>query len=73
MKRTVPGSSARRACEQARRADEHRDVRVVPARVHRAVDVAREFEAGVLGHRQRVHVGAQQDDGRIVAANSEES
>ena len=48
-------------CEDARRADEHGDVRVVAARVHRPVDRARVVEAGVLGHRQRVHVGAQQD------------
>ena len=47
--------------EDARRADEHRDVRVVTACVHGAVDRARELGAGVLGHRERVHVGAQQD------------
>ena len=47
--------------EDARRADEHRDVRVVAARVHRAVNRARELRTGVLRHRKRVHVGAQQD------------
>ena len=52
--------------QQPRRADEHRGVRVVTARVHAAVDLAREVEPGVLGHRQRVHVAAQQHD-RTVA------
>ena len=67
MKRTVPGSSRAARVQQAGRADEHRGVRVVTARVHAAVDLARELEPGVLGHRQRVHVAAQQHD-RTVAA-----
>ena len=43
--------------EDACRADEHRGVGVVSARVHRAADLARELEASIFRHRQRVHVG----------------
>ena len=49
------------AAEQAGGAGEHRGVRVVPAGVHAPVHVRGEVEAGVLRHRQRVHVAAQQD------------
>ena len=36
-------------------------MRVVSAGVHGAVDLGRERQPGVLGHRQRVHVAAQED------------
>ena len=39
---------------------QHRRVGVVAARVHHAFDGRREVEARVLGHRQGVHVAAQQ-------------
>ena len=52
--------------EHARRTDEHRDVRVVAARVHRAVDRAGVIQRRVLGHGQGVHVGAEQDDRRAL-------
>jgi len=48
-----------RECEPG--AQQHRRVRVVPAGVHDAVDGRGEGQAGVLGERQRVHVGAQRD------------
>jgi hypothetical protein len=51
------------AREQTGGADQHRDVRVVTARVHGAVDLGRERQAGILAHRQRVHVGAEQERG----------
>ena len=53
------------------RAEQRRHVHVVPARVHDrhvvaggvgAARRARVLEPGLLGHRQRVHVGAQPDD-----------
>ena len=47
--------------EQARGPQQHRDVGVVAAAVHRANVLGRELEAGVLGERQAVHVGPQQD------------
>ena len=62
MKRTVPEQLAAARVQETGRADEHRRVRVVTARVHAAVDLAGEVEPGVLGHRQRVHVAAQQHD-----------
>ena len=46
--------------EQASRAQQHRDVRVVPAGVHRAIDLGREVEPGVLVQGQGVHVGPKQ-------------
>ena len=49
--------------EDPGRSDEHRGVGIVPAGVHDPVELAREVETGVLGHRQRVHV-APQEDGR---------
>ena len=54
--------------EQPCCADEHRRVRVVPAGVHATVDLAREVEAGVFRHRQRVHVAAQQHDRAVADA-----
>ena len=54
--------------EHLRRAGEHRDVGVVTAGVHRALDRAGAVEPGVLRHRQRVHVAPQQDRrARLVA------
>ena len=46
--------------QQTRRPDEHGHVGVVPAGVHLAVDSGGEVQAGVLGHLEGVHVGAQQ-------------
>ena len=46
--------------QQPGRADEHRGVGVVAARVHLAVVLRREVEAGVLVQRKGVHVAAQQ-------------
>jgi hypothetical protein len=48
--------------EQAGRAEEHRGVRVVPARMHHARALRREVEAARLLDRQRVDVRAQRDD-----------
>jgi hypothetical protein len=47
--------------EQAGRTDQHRRVGVMAARVHRTVDLGGEVEPRVLGHREGVHVPAQQD------------
>src|SRR5207244_11071132 len=47
--------------QQMNRLDEHRGVRVVAAGVHPAGDLAGEIEPGLLRHRQRVHVAAQED------------
>jgi hypothetical protein len=44
-------------------ARQHGDVRVMAARVRRSGVGAREVEAGVLGHRQRVHVASKQHRG----------
>ena len=49
------------AREQPRGAHQHRRVTVVPARVHRAFDFRRERQAGLLGHRQGVHVATKQN------------
>jgi hypothetical protein len=46
--------------EDAGGAYEHGDVGVVPAGVHGVTDLRGEVQAGVLVHRQRVHVGSQQ-------------
>ena len=61
MNSTRPASSSRRVASSWAAPDEHRRVRVVAAGVHAPVDVRCEVEAGVLRHRQRVHVAAQQD------------
>ena len=45
-----------------RRAEQHRRVPVVPARVHRARPLGRELDAALLGDRQRVDVRAQRHD-----------
>jgi hypothetical protein len=47
--------------QESRGAQQHRDVRVVPAGVHRAVDLRHEVEPGRLLDRQRVHVGPEED------------
>ena len=47
--------------EQACGPQQHGDVGVVAAGVHRAGDLGRELEAGVLAEGQAVHVGAEQD------------
>ena len=54
--------------EEPRRAKQHRDMGVVSARVHPTVVLGREFETGLLGQRQRVHVGAQEDRGAWTCA-----
>ena len=64
-----PAPEVPAACRQhGGRAGEHRRVGVVPARVHGAVDGAGEVEAGVLGHRERVHVPSEQDGGAGLVA-----
>ena len=60
MKRTSPASSPAPRAQHARGAGEHRGVGVVPAGVHPPGDRRGEVEPGLLGHRQRVHVAAQQ-------------
>ena len=42
-------------------AEQHRDVGVVAARVHRPVDLGGEVQTGVLVERQRVHVAPKED------------
>ena len=64
LERESDGAGEIASCgEDSGRADEHGDVCVVAACVHRAVDGARVLGSCVLGHRQRVHVGAEQDRG----------
>ena len=63
MKTTSPASRSRVRRQQLGGADQHRRVQVVPAGVHRAVHLRAERDVDLLGHRQRVHVAAQQDDG----------
>ena len=58
--------------EQAGRAEEHRDVGVVAAGVHRPVELRREVETGVLAQRQGVHVAAE-EDGRAGPAARDDS
>ena len=55
----VAVQTSRAGCEFARRAEQHRGVRVVTARVHLARHFARARFARILIDRQRVHVGAQ--------------
>ena len=50
------------------RGDQHRDMRVVAAGVHRVLDLRGKFEAGVFVHRQRVHVAAQEDGAAVGGA-----
>ena len=59
--RDPPAEVAAAVGEQLGGAGEHGDVGVVPAGVHHAVDRAGVVEAGVLRHRQGVHVAPQQD------------
>ena len=54
--------------EQLGRAGQHRHVGVVAAGVHGAVDGALELEVRVLGHRQGVHVAAEQHGGAGLVA-----
>ena len=49
--------------EEARGPDEHCRVRIMAARVHGARHLRGEGKARLFRHRQRVHVGAQQDRG----------
>ena len=49
--------------EQRRRAEQHRGVAVVPARVHAPVVLRSVFPSGNLLDRKRIHVGAQQNRG----------
>ena len=66
---TVPGSCSRTPASSLGDTEQDRGVRVVTAGVHHADLLARvvvprarrERQAGLLGHRQRVHVGAQRD------------
>jgi amidase len=67
----LAGELAATLLQDARCADQHRRVRVVTAGVHRVVDGRRVVESGVLGHRQRVHVAAQ-DDRRTGTARVED-
>ncbi len=60
MNRTRPARSFDASRQQPGGADEHRRVRVVPARVHLVADAGCEVEPGVLVQRQGVHVAAQQ-------------
>jgi len=61
----VAGELAAVRAQQPRGPDEHRRVQVVPAGVHGAGDLAGVVEPGRLLHRQRIHVAAQQDGGRM--------
>ena len=47
--------------EQPSRAHQHRHVRVVAAGVHPPVVLGGEIQPGLLGQRQAIHVGTQQD------------
>jgi hypothetical protein len=47
--------------EQARGADQHRDVGIVAAGVHHALHLRSELEAGFLVDGEGIHVRAQQD------------
>jgi hypothetical protein len=56
----LPGQLVAALGEQPGGAQQHRHVRVVPAGVHRTGHLGGEVQPGVLVHRQRVHVPAQQ-------------
>ena len=56
----VPGQLSLPRRQQPGRPGQHRGVQVVAARVHRAVDLGGIGQAGALGHRQGIHVTAQQ-------------
>ena len=56
----TPGDLVAVGRQEAGGRHEHRRVRVVPAGVHDVVGARLEFEVRVLGHRQGVHVAAQQ-------------
>ena len=67
---TVPQAIRASGGEHARRAEQHRGVRVVPARVHLPFDLGGERQTGAFGNRQRVHIRAQRDGmPRCLAAN----
>jgi hypothetical protein len=53
--------------EEAGRTDQHGHVEIVAAGMH-ARPVERVVDAGLLRERQRIHVGAQQDDGSRLGA-----
>ena len=57
-----------RLSEVARRAEQHRGVAVVAARVHAAGDRRAVGELVALGDRQRIHVGAQADRAQAASA-----
>ena len=57
-----------RAAECARRAKQHRRVRVVTAGVHLSGVFRSKRKAGALGDRQRIHVGPQGNDSPGVPA-----
>ncbi len=59
------GETVALGAEGVGRRHEHGDVRVVSAGVHRVLDLRGEFEAGVLVHRQRVHVAAEEDGAAV--------
>jgi hypothetical protein len=61
-----PGPVRTRCCQFAGRAEQARDVHVVAASVHHAVNLARVFKPGRLLDRQGVHVRSEQH-GRPVA------
>jgi hypothetical protein len=62
------GQAIARRAEQLCRADEHRDMRVMPARVHRAAGFGGKVEPRILEQGQRVHVAAQQHGAAIGGA-----
>ena len=62
-----PRHSVTPTSEHARGTDQHCGVRIVATRVHHTIDRAREFEAGVFGHGQGIHVATQQHHSLPVA------
>ena len=65
---SVPSKRPRRG-QVVRRGQQHRGVAVVAAGMHHAGVAARVGQAGGLVDRQRVHVGAQAEAARAVAAH----
>ena len=63
MNTTSPASSACSAEQDLGRADESRDMEIVAAGMHHPGVLRHERYVDPLGHRQRVHVATQQDDG----------
>jgi hypothetical protein len=56
----VPGEITAPRAQQPRGPGQHGGVQVVPAGVHRTLDLGRVRQPGALGDRQGVHVAAQQ-------------